>query len=126
MSAYTIKLNGPIQVFDVNNNLVTSLTLTGIQTPVTDYAQGSLAVSAAAAAISLPVSPTNFIYLQNIGTATAVVSWVPQGGAGAIVQNLTVSSAAMVIQAGSAANTGVTAITVSCAAATTVSYLLGG
>jgi hypothetical protein len=126
MANYTIKLLGPIQVFDVNNNLIVNQTLTGIQTPVTDYAQGSLSVSAAASAIALPVSPTNFIYLQNIGTATAVVSWVPQGGAGAIVQNLTVSSAAMVVQAGAASNSGVTAITVSCAAATTVSYLLGG
>ena len=126
MANFTIKLNGPLQVFDVNSNLVTTLTLTNIQTPVTDYAQGSLSVSAAAAAIPLPVSPTNFLYLQNVGTATAVVSWTPQGGAGAIVQNLTVSSAAMVIQAGSASNTGITALTVSCAAATTVSYLLGG
>jgi hypothetical protein len=126
MSAYTIKLSGPIQIYDVNLNLVANVTLTGIQTPVTDFSQGSLSVTTAAAAIPLPASPTNFIYMQNIGTATAVVSWVPQGGAGAIVQNLTVSSAAMVIQAGSAGNTGVTAITVSCAATTTVSYLLGG
>jgi hypothetical protein len=126
MANYTIKLFGPIQVFDINNNLIVNQTLTGISTPVTDYSQGSLTISAAAAAIPLPATQTNFVYLQNIGTATAVVSWVPTSGAGAIVQNLGVSSAASVIQVGTVAASGVSAITVSCAAATTISYLLGG
>lgn len=126
MSNYSIQLNGPISVFDLNGNLVSSLTLTNIKTPVNSYAQGSISVSAAAAAITLPAAQTNFIYIQNIGTATAVVSLTPNGGSGVIFQNLTVSSAAMVIQSGSASNTGVSAITVSSAAAATLNYLLGG
>jgi hypothetical protein len=126
MSNYTIKLNGPIQVFDSSNNQIFAQPLTGISVPVTDYSEGTIAVSAAAAAITLPVSPTNFIYLQNIGTAAAVVSWVPQGGSGAIVQSLGVSSVTGAMQVGTTTASGVTAITVSCAAATTISYILGG
>jgi hypothetical protein len=126
MSNYSIKLLGPIQVVDAGNNTIFNQTLSNITVPVTDYSQGSLTVSAAAAAITLPVSPTNFIWLQNIGTATAVVSWVPQGGSGAIVQNLGISSTAAAMQISQGVTTGVTAITVSCAAVTTVSYILGG
>src|SRR5260370_2724908 len=121
MSNFTIQLNGPISVFDINGNLVLSQTLTGIKTPVSNYSQGRLAISAAAAALPLPASQTNFVYLQNIGTATAVVSWVPNGGSGAIVQNLGVSSTTGVMQVGTTAATGASAITVSCAAATVVS-----
>jgi hypothetical protein len=126
VSNYSIVLNGPITVFDSANNVILSQTLTGIKTPVNSYAQGSISVSAAAAAISLPAAQTNFVYLQNVGTATAVVSFTPNGGSGAVFQNLTVSSAAMVVQSGSASNTGVSAITVSCAASTSIAYLLGG
>jgi len=126
LMSYTIKLNGPIQVFDSNNNTIFTQPLTGISVPVTDYSQGSLSVSAAAAAIPLPATNTNFAYLQNVGTATAVVSWTPQGGSGAIVQDLGVSSAMAAMQVTQSGVTGVTAITVSCAAATTVSYILGG
>jgi hypothetical protein len=126
MANYTIKLNGPIQVFDINNNLIVNQVLTGISCPVTDYSQGSVSFSATAVALPLPAAQTNFIALQNIGTATAVVSWVPTSGSGAIVQNLGVSSGAYVVQVGTVAASGVSAITVSCAAATTISYLLGG
>ena len=126
LMSYTIKLNGPIQVFDSSNNTIFTQPLTGISVPVTDYSQGSLSVSAAAAAIPLPATNTNFAYLQNVGTATAVVSWTPQGGSGAIVQDLGVSSAMAAMQVTQSGVTGVTAITVSCAAATTIAYILGG
>jgi len=126
MANYTIKLFGPIQVFDSSNNTILNQPLTNLVVPVTDYSAGSLSVSAAAAAIPLPAAQTNFAYLQNLGTAVAVVSWTPQSGSGAIVQNLGISSAMSVMQVGTAAATGVSAITVSCAASTTVSYILGG
>lgn len=126
MSNFNIQLLGPIQVFDTNNNLVTTKSLTGLTVAVTDYVSGSLAFSAAATAIPLPVSPTNFVYLRNLGTTTAVVSWVPQGGAGAIVQTLGISSAAVVMQVGQTGATGVTAVTASCAAAMTIEYFLAG
>jgi len=126
MPNFNIVLNGPIQVFDLNNNLITTKTITGVTVPVSDYASGTLAVSAAAAAITLPVSPTNFMYLRNDGTAVAVVSWIPQGGSGVIVQNLGVSSTMSVAQVGQGGSTGITALTVSCAAATTVEYFLAG
>lgn len=127
MSNFTIQLSGPIQVYDINSNLVATKNLTGLSVAVTDYVQGTLAISAAASAIALPVSPTNFMYLRNLGTATAAaVSWIPQGGSGAIVQNLGLSSTALVMQVGQGATTGITALTVSCAAATTIEYFLGG
>ena len=126
MSNFTIKLNGPIQVLDSSNNLILNASLSNLVVPVTDFSQGSLSVSAAAAALPLPATVENFVFLQNVGTAVAVVSWVPQGGAGVIVQNLGVSSSAAVLQVGTTTSSGVTAITVSCAAATTVSYILGG
>jgi hypothetical protein len=126
MANFNIVLNGPIQVFDLNNNLITTKSITGVTVPVSDYASGTLAVSAAAAAITLPVSPTNFMYLRNDGTAVAVVSWIPQGGSGVIVQNLGVSSTMSVAQVGQGGSTGITALTVSCAAATTVEYFLAG
>jgi hypothetical protein len=126
MANFNITLNGPIQVFDLNNNLVTSKTLTGLTVSVLDYTSGSIAFSAAATAITLPVSPTNFMYLRNDGTAVAVVSWIPQGGSGAIVQNLGISSAAAIIQVGQGGTTGITGLTVSCAASTTVEYFLAG
>lgn len=125
MSNYTIQLNGPISVYDVNGNQIFSQNLT-VKTPVNNYGEGSISVSAAASALVLPASQTNFAYLQNLGTAVAVVSWVPNGGSGAIVQNLGVSSTMAVAQVGTTAATGVSSITVSCAAATTLAYILGG
>lgn len=126
MSNYNITLSGPISVYDLNSNLVTTKPLSGLTAAVTDYSSGSLSFSAAAAALPLPLSPTNFIYVRNLGTATAAVSWVPQGGSGAIVQNIGTSSFIMVGQVGQTGTTGVTAITASCAAACTIEYLLGG
>lgn len=127
MPNFNITLNGPINITDsTSGNLITTKALTGLTCAVLDYSIGSIAFSAAATAITLPVSPTNFIYLRNDGTAVAAVSWIPQGGAGAVVQNLGTSSAIMVVQVGQGGTTGITGVTVSCAAACTIEYLLGG
>jgi hypothetical protein len=126
VSNYSIVLNGPITVYDSGNNLILSQTLTNLKTPVNSYSQGSISVSAAAAAISLPASQTNFAYLQNLGPGLAVVSWTPQSGSGAVVQDLGISSGMVVAQVATTAATGVSAITVSSSAAVTLNYLLGG
>ncbi len=126
MANYNITLSGPINVVDINSNLVTTKPLSGLTAAVTDYSSGSVAFSASAVTIPLPLSPTNFIYLRNNGTAVAAVSWVPQGGAGAVVQNLGTSSAICTIQVGQGGTTGITALTASCAAACTIEYFLGG
>jgi hypothetical protein len=127
MSNFTIRLAGPIQVYDLSGNLVQSQTLTNLSVPVNNYSQGTITLSATSAALPLPASPTNFVYLQSLGTATAVaVSVIPTGGSGAVVQNLGVSSSFVIAQVGTTAATGVTGITVSCAAAVSLAYILGG
>lgn len=125
MPNFNITLNGPIQVVDLANNLITTKPLVGLTTAVTDYVSGSIAFSAAATAIPLPASPANFLYLRNNGTAVAAVSWVPQGGSGVVAQNLGTSSAISVIQVGTGGTTGITALTASCAAACTIEYFIG-
>lgn len=126
MANYNITLSGPIAVYDLNSNLVTTKVLSGLTSAVTDYSSGSLSFSAAATAIPLPLSPTNFLYLRNNGTAVAAVSWVPQAGAAAIVQNLGTSSFIMVGQVGQGGTTGISALTASCAAACSMEYFLAG
>lgn len=126
MANFNITLSGPISVVDINSNLVMTKPLSGLTAAVTDFSSGSVAFSASAVAIPLPFSPTNFIYLRNNGTAVAAVSWVPQGGAGAIVQNLGTSSFVCVGQAGQGGTTGITALTASCAAACTIEFVLAG
>lgn len=124
--SYTAALNGSIAVVDSSNNLVTTKLLSGLSAIISDFSLGTVTVSAAAAAIPLPNSPTNVVYLKNDGTATAVVSWIPQGGSGAVVQTLGTSSAICVVQVGQGGSTGITALTVSSAAVCTVEYFLGG
>lgn len=126
MSNFTINLNGPIAVYDLNSNLITTKVLSGLTSAVTDYSMGTLSFSAAASAIPLPLSPTNFMYLRNTGTLVAAVSWVPQAGAATITQNLGTSSFICFGQVGQGATTGITALTASCAAAATIEYFLAG
>src|SRR5882724_3476939 len=109
MSNFNITLLGPIQVTDSSSNPVTTKVLNGLISGATDYVQGSVSFSAAATAIPLPISPSNFLYLRNNGTAVAAVSWVPQGGAGAVVQNLGTSSFICAGQIGQGGTTGITA-----------------
>jgi len=126
MSNYNITLNGPISVVDLNNNLVTTKVLTGLTTAATDYSSGSVTFSAAATAIPLPVSPASFLYLRNDGTATASVTWKVGTFAAVLPQNLGAGSYINFGQVATDGTTGITALTVSCAAACSVEYFLAG
>lgn len=75
--------------------------------------------------ISLPGSPTNFVYIKNLATATSVltVTWTPNGGSTNIVVALQPSS--FLILDENNASSGITALSVNPSVASTpIEYVL--
>lgn len=77
-------------------------------------------------AITLPVSPVQFLYLKNLhATQTITVTWTPTGGVSAIVQTLQPGSYLILGEA--AVGGGITALSLQgSGAGTTYEMILGG
>lgn len=78
--------------------------------------------------ISLPVSPTQFVYIKNTHASnTLTVSWTPASGTSAIVTTLAPGSAIILLQAAVTSGGGITALSFTASAAsTTAEYILAG
>ena len=121
----TVQLNSVVQITD---NLTGSIQL---QKSVIGSYVGSVATEGqnvlvtGSTSISLPGSPTNFVYIKNLATATSVLTctWTPNGGASNIVIALQPSS--FIILDENNAGSGITALSVNPSVASTpIEYVL--
>jgi hypothetical protein len=120
-------LNGNITMTD---NLSGSVQLTKALVfqylgTIFDYAQG-LAIGTSPTALSLPLSPTQFLYVKNLSTtATVTVTWTPNGGSTAPI--ITLQPGATIIYVETNTTSGITALSVTASAvATPIEYILLG
>jgi hypothetical protein len=125
----TISLTGSIKATDsVSGTIALSKVLTALATPGTVFSDASGAtVGTSPTAITLPVSPTTFVYIKCTHISqTLQVTWTPNGGASNIVVMLQPGSFICfgeVVQGQS----GITALTVvGSGAGTSYEYVLGG
>lgn len=127
--AETLQLNGNItlntgRTGDIPLPMILALAaLSG--TIMTGPVQASL--NSGANAITLAVSPTQFIYLKNThATQTIAVTWTPQGGVSAIVNTLRPGDW-MIMSTSAGSGSGFSALSLNASgAATTCEYILFG
>lgn len=122
-------MTGSIKASDsVSGTIALSKVLTALTTPGLTFSEAqSLSIPNSPTSISLPVSPTTFLYIKNLhATQTLTVTWTPNGGASNIVLTLQPGSW---IAFGEAVlgTSGITALSVQgSGAATLIEYVLGG
>ncbi len=124
----TVSLTGSIKATDsVSGTIALSKVLTALATVSTGFTEAqSLSIGNSATPLTLPGSPTTFVYIKNLhATQTLTVTWTPNGGASNVV--LTLQPGAFiafgeVVQGLS----GITALSVQASgAATPIEYVLG-
>jgi hypothetical protein len=89
--------------------------------------EGQNVLVTGATSLALPASPTNFVYIKNLATATSVltVTWTPNGGSTNTVVALQPSS--FIILDENNASSGITALSVTPSVASTpIEYILVG
>ena len=124
----TATLAGNIQLTDSTTNATVFtkqlLALLMVGTSFTETNAASIGTSPTS--ITLPVSPTQFVYIKNLhATQTLAVSWTPTGGSSAVIQTLQPGS--VVIFSELAAGSGITALSLTGSGAATIcEYVLAG
>jgi hypothetical protein len=90
---------------------------------VSSFAQ-SVLIGTSPVTITLPGSPTNFVYIKNLsGTATLTITWTPNGGASNVV--ITLQPGGFEILDESIVGSGITALSVTASATSTpIEYVL--
>lgn len=90
-----------------------------------EYSQAQ-SVGTSPTALSLPLSPTQFLYIKNLSTtATVTVTWTPNGGSSNPV--VTLQPGACIIYVETNTTSGITALTVTAnTASTPIEYILLG
>lgn len=124
----TLSISGTVQATDSTTGVVAlkkalaSLTMTG----TAFSAAQELEIGVTPVTISLPKSPTNFLYLKNLSsTETVTVTWTPLGGASASVQTL--QPGGFIAFGQSTVGAGITALSVVASLALTkIEFLIGG
>ena len=125
----SVTLSGSIKASDsVSGTISLSKVLTSLITPGTTFSEAqSLSIPASPTSITLPISPTTFVYIKNLhATQTLTVTWTPNGGASNVVVTLQPGS---FIAFGEAVLglSGITALSVQgSGAATLIEYVLAG
>jgi hypothetical protein len=101
---------------------IASLIFTGTNSSVAQ----SQNIGASPTTITLPISPTKFVYIKNLHAVnTLTVTWTPNGGASNQVVTLQPSEA--IIFCGSNTSGGITALSLQASGASTpVEYILAG
>jgi hypothetical protein len=124
-----VSITGSIKATDsVSGTIALSKVLTALITPGTTFSEASGGtVGTSPTSITLPTSPTTFVYIKcTHATQTLTVTWTPNGGASNIVVTLQPGSW---IGFGEAVLglSGITALSiVGSGAGTTYEYVLGG
>ena len=126
--AITLGYAGQLVVTDsVSGTTALSKQLTALSTAGSAFAEAqTLSIGTAPVTISLPISPTNFVYIKNLhATNTLSVSWTPATGSTAVIISL--QPGAFISFAEPSGAAGITALSVTgSAAATLIEYVLGG
>lgn len=107
----------------LNRSLGNSFLFAGV---AGDYVAGQ-AIPNADTPITLPVSPTRFVYVKHAGTAGVLtVKWTPNGGAEVVAANLNPGAALILWDAG-ATTPGITSLKLNQSTASQqAEYYLGG
>lgn len=126
--AITASLTGNITITDGSTGMIAlSKALSGLAVTGTSFGEVSPAsIGTSPTSISLPVSPTNFVYIKNThATQTLTITWTPNGGSSNAVVTLKPSSSIILTEA--ASGVGITALTLTgSGAATSCEYILAG
>lgn len=126
--AVQIQFQGSIQISDVasgliqGNKTIQSLLSSATLATVAD----TLSVGTGSTSISLPISPTQVVYLQNLHASQNItVTWTPNGGSSATVGTLQPGGCLMLVETD--LTQGITALSVQASGASTpLLYILGG
>lgn len=120
-------INGSLQITDnivgsIAQSILLNLSYAGT---VSSYAE-TITLSTSPLSIGLPVSPVQFLYINNLDTVNSViVTWTPTGGSSNIVQTVDPGGAILFCQTGT--TNGITALSLQgSAGAPSVKYLLLG
>jgi hypothetical protein len=126
--AITLSFAGQLNVTDsVSGTVALSKQLTNLSTAGTAFSEAqTLSVGTGGTTVSLPISPTNFLYVKNLhATNTLLVTWTPASGTSA--QIVTLQPGAFIAFSEPTGAAGITALTLTgSASATLVEYVLGG
>jgi hypothetical protein len=123
--AVTVTIDGVITITDNLSGSVTSQkkVLGSYSGTVATEGQNVL-IGTSPTSITLPGSPTNFVYIKNLSTTnTLTITWTPNGGASNVVITLEPSSLKILNE--SVTGAGITALSVTASsAATPIEYVL--
>ena len=126
--AITLSFAGQLNVTDsVSGTVALSKQLTNLSTAGTAFSEAqTLSVGTVGTTVSLPISPTNFLYVKNLhATNTLLVTWTPASGTSAPI--VTLQPGAFIAFSKPTGAAGITALTLTgSASATLVEYVLGG
>jgi hypothetical protein len=126
--AITLSFAGQLNVTDsVSGTVALSKQLTNLSTAGTAFSEAqTLSVGTGGTTVSLPISPTNFLYVKNLhATNTLLVTWTPASGTSAPI--VTLQPGAFIAFSEPTGAAGITALTLTgSASATLVEYVLGG
>lgn len=126
--AITMTGNVAVSITDTLNvaspitKTVPTISFNGVAGQFTEYMQ----LASGANAITLPVSPCQFVYIKNLHASnTIAVSWTPTGGVTAIVNTLQPGGFILLTQP--AAGSGITVLSLNASGASTpCEMFLGG
>jgi hypothetical protein len=126
--AITLSFAGQLNVTDsVSGTVALSKQLTNLSTAGTAFSEAqTLSVGTNGTTVSLPISPTNFLYVKNLhATNTLLVTWTLASGTSAPI--VTLQPGAFIAFSEPTGAAGITALTLTgSASATLVEYVLGG
>ena len=124
----TVSSNGVVQITDNQSGSVTQViqALTSFTGSVAEYYPNVSAASGGGTAITLPISPVQFVYLKNTSaTIACAVQWTKQGGSSVAVLTLDPGGALLFCENGT--SNGITALTLTAASSTVpVQMVLAG
>jgi len=128
--AITLSFAGQLNVTDsVSGTVALSKQLTNLSTAGTAFSEAqTLSVGTGGTTVSLPISPTNFLYVKNLhATNTLLVTWTPASGTFGSAPIVTLQPGAFIAFSEPTGAAGITALTLTgSASATLVEYVLGG
>lgn len=123
--AVTVSISGQITITDnLTGSVQSQKAVVGSYTGTVAIEGQAVLIGTSPTTITLPGSPTNFVYLKNLSTsATLSVTWTPNGGASNVVVTLEPTSFIILDESITAA--GITALSVTASAITTpIEYIL--
>lgn|SRR6266850_211774 len=123
--AVTCTINSVIQITDnLTGSITSQKSVVGSYTGTIATEGQNVIIGTSPTTITLPGSPTNFVYIKNLSSsATLTATWTPNGGASNVV--ITLEPTSFIILDESITGAGITALSVTASAITTpIEYTL--